>query len=43
MFKFSDCTKCGRCITFNDFSNRICVPEDINLHVFNVITKKQKK
>ena len=36
--------KCvGSCNTFNDLSNKVCVPdktEDLNIHVFNIITRK---
>ena len=33
----------GSCITLNDLSNKVCVPnktEDLNIHVFNMITGK---
>ena len=31
----------GNCNTFNDLSNKVCVPkktEDVNLNIFNMIT-----
>ena len=38
--------KCdGNCNTFNDISNKICVPnktEDVNLSVFDLITRKNE-
>ena len=38
--------KCaGSCNTLNDLSNRIYVPnktEDLNIHVFNMITRKNE-
>ena len=38
--------KCvGSCNTLNDLSNKVCVPnktEDLNIHVFNMITGKNE-
>ena len=38
--------KCvGSCNTLNDLSNRVCVPikiEDLNIHDFNMITRKNE-
>ena len=37
--------KCvGNCSTLNDLSNKLCIPnktEDLNTHVFNMITKEK--
>ena len=38
--KFNTCV--GSCNTFNDLSNKVCVPnkrEDLNLSLFNMITE----
>ena len=35
----------GSCSTFDDLSNKVCVPnktEDLNIHVFNMITGKNE-
>ena len=35
----------GSCNAFNDLSSKVCVPnktEDLNIHVFNLITKKNE-
>ena len=39
MVKFDRCV--GKCNTFNDLSNKLCVPnktDHLNIHVFNMIT-----
>ena len=36
----------GSCNTLNDLSNEVCVPnktEDLNIHVFNMITGKMNQ
>ena len=36
----------GSCNTLNDLSNKVCVPnktEDLNIHVFNTITRKNNE
>ena len=41
--KLDNCV--GSCNTVNDLSNKACVPnetEDLNIHVFNMITRKKE-
>ena len=43
MVKLEKCV--GSCNTLNDLSNKVCVPnrtEDLNIHVFNMITGKNE-